>query len=287
MDLIYRFDSTEKTLLPQDLDIVTATEMMKQGNERFVEMLKTLNSANGEGHRDQSIVMRSCPITLGLPTSPGSVPTQAPFALVVGCSDARVPIEIVFDQFFNGMFVVRLAGNSLSTDGLGSVQYAVRTMSHSLRLGLVLGHTGCGAMTAAVDSYLAPQEYLEIGFSHPLRSILDRAMIAVRGADRAIKFSPNTSGLSNAKRRELLIEMTVYLNAAITAFQLRHEVRQLGNTEMKICYGVYDLLDGHVGSEPINPRTSKSGPKIFAEPPESHEELSSLAKGWVQQLLER
>ncbi|SFH60580.1 carbonic anhydrase [Planctomicrobium piriforme] len=288
MDLIYRFDPHHPVTLPADTDADSVTQLMQTGNERFVEMLQTLQRTIAGEVTDESIIVPVCPISLGLPVIPGLVPAQAPFAMVVGCADARVPIEIVFDQFFNGMFVVRVAGNALSTEGLGSIQYAVKTMSDSLKLGLVLGHTGCGAMTAAVDSYLQPHDYVEIGFSHALRSVLDRAMIAVRGADRALKMSSSSSMFSEQKRREILIELTIYLNAALTSYQLKHEVRQLGNTDLRICYGVYDLADGLVRP---NPSACLAKPcdtgTIFAEPPESPEAFIDLAQGWVQRILSR
>ena len=288
MDLIYRFDPHQSIKLPQELDVDSVVTMMQEGNERFVEMLQLLQQTIAGETSDQNLVIPVCTMSTGLPVIPGLIPTQSPFALVVGCSDARVPIEIVFDQFFNGMFVVRVAGNALSTEGLGSIQYAVKSMSDSLKLGLVLGHTGCGAMTAAVDSYLRPHDYIEIGFSHSLRSVLDRAMIAVRGADRALKMSTTSSMLSQARRREILIELTVYLNAAITSYQLQQEVRSMGSSQMRICYGVYDLADGHVRACPAPGLEvpCRSG-GIFSDPPESPEGFVDLAREWVQQILGR
>jgi carbonic anhydrase len=77
---------------------------------------------------------------------------QHPFATLLACSDSRVPPELVFDQGFGDLFVVRVAGNIIATDVLGSLQYA----SYHLRtpLFVVLGHQGCGAVTAAVDALL-------------------------------------------------------------------------------------------------------------------------------------
>ena len=83
--------------------------------------------------------------------------------------------------------MVRIAGNILGTEGLGSFDYAVRNLGHSLKAVVVLGHTGCGAVTAAVDTYLAPSEYANIAYTHSLRTLVDRLMIAVRGAAKAIE----------------------------------------------------------------------------------------------------
>ncbi len=72
---------------------------------------------------------------------------QEPFAIVIGCSDSRVPVEIVFDQGLGDLFVIRIAGNVISSTQLGSIEFAA--LKYGTRLVVVLGHTGCGAMTAA------------------------------------------------------------------------------------------------------------------------------------------
>jgi carbonic anhydrase len=77
---------------------------------------------------------------------------QTPFATILGCSDSRVPIELVFDQGFGDLFVIRVAGNVVAADVLGSVAYAALHLRTSLFV--VLGHTGCGAVTAALDEKL-------------------------------------------------------------------------------------------------------------------------------------
>ena len=105
---------------------------------------------------------------------------QRPFAAVLGCSDARVPIELIFNEGPNDLFVVRVAGNGLGNDVLGSLRYAIDHLRDSLRLVVVLGHSGCGAMSAAVDSFLEPAGYLPLATNHALRSILDRQLIVVQ-----------------------------------------------------------------------------------------------------------
>ncbi|HET7815186.1 MAG TPA: carbonic anhydrase [Candidatus Baltobacteraceae bacterium] len=74
---------------------------------------------------------------------------QAPFAVVLGCSDSRVPVETVFDRGPGEIFVVRVAGNVVTSETLASIQYAVEVLNTSLVL--VLGHSGCGAVGAALD----------------------------------------------------------------------------------------------------------------------------------------
>ena len=125
------------------------------------------------------------PGDLGLP--PGeTAPKQRPFAAVLGCSDARVPIELIFNEGPNDLFVVRVAGNGLGNDVLGSLRYAIDHLRDSLRLIVVLGHSGCGAMSAAVDAYLEPAGYLALASSHALRSVLDRELIVVQATAKRL-----------------------------------------------------------------------------------------------------
>ena len=98
-----------------------------------------------------------------------------------------MPIELIFDQSPNDLFVIRVAGNVLGVECLGSIDYAVANLGQSLKLVAVLGHTVCGAVSAAVDSYLTPKNYAEIAFTHAMRSLIDRIQTAVRGAARALE----------------------------------------------------------------------------------------------------
>jgi len=85
-----------------------------------------------------------------------SIAEQRPFAIVLGCSDSRVPIEIVFNQSLGDLFVIRVAGNILSDHVIGSAEYAIETFGSPLVM--VLGHSNCGAVTAAVDAVLNQRE---------------------------------------------------------------------------------------------------------------------------------
>ena len=76
---------------------------------------------------------------------------------MLGCSDARVPIELIFNEGPNDLFVVRVAGNGLGGEVFGSLSYAVEHLGGSLKLVVVLGHSGCGAVSAAVDAVLNPK----------------------------------------------------------------------------------------------------------------------------------
>ena len=80
------------------------------------------------------------------------VETQNPFATIVGCSDSRVPPELIFDEGFGELFTIRLAGNIIAEDVIGSLEYAVSHL-HT-RLIVVLGHEGCGAVSATLEQML-------------------------------------------------------------------------------------------------------------------------------------
>jgi len=106
---------------------------------------------------------------------------QRPFAIVLGCSDSRTPVEIVFDQGFGDLFVVRVAGNIVAPSIVGSIEFAASQFG--TRLVVVMGHTGCGAIAAtmhALATGLGPE-------SKNLRAITDRIaphvqVIAQRGS---------------------------------------------------------------------------------------------------------
>jgi carbonic anhydrase len=98
---------------------------------------------------------------------------QEPFAIVLGCSDSRVPAELVFGQGFGDLFVIRVAGNIVAPSQVGSVEFAVERFE--TRLAVVLGHTQCGAVAATVEELRDPQ-----GHASPnLRAIVDRIRPAV------------------------------------------------------------------------------------------------------------
>jgi len=98
-------------------------------------------------------------LEVGMVRVMGQLPKQAPFAVVVGCSDARVPTEMIFGQGFNDLFVIRVAGNVLGDVCLGSIDFALSALSDSVKVVVMLGHSGCGAVTGAVDAYLRPLKF--------------------------------------------------------------------------------------------------------------------------------
>ena len=100
---------------------------------------------------------------------------QNPFALILGCSDSRVPAELVFDQGLGDLFVIRVAGNIVAPSQVGSVEFAAER--YETRLVVVLGHSQCGAILATLEELRRPTE----SQSRNLRAIVDRVRPAVEG----------------------------------------------------------------------------------------------------------
>jgi carbonic anhydrase len=100
---------------------------------------------------------------------------QQPFAIILGCSDSRVPAEIVFDQGLGDLFVIRVAGNIVAPSQVGSVEFAAAR--YSTRLVVVLGHTQCGAILATLEEMRAPTR----NQSNNLKAIVDRVRPSVEG----------------------------------------------------------------------------------------------------------
>jgi carbonic anhydrase len=126
-----------------------ALARLREGNRRFVQ--------NQSGAAATSNARRAALLD-----------GQEPFAIVLGCSDSRVPAELVFDQGLGDLFVIRVAGNIVAPSQVGSVEFAAERFG--TRLVVVMGHSQCGAVTATLEDILgrAPQQ------SRNLQSIVDR-----------------------------------------------------------------------------------------------------------------
>src|SRR5437764_15443775 len=131
---------------------------------------------------------------------------QQPFAIVLGCSDSRVPAELVFGQGFGDLFVIRVAGNIVAPSQVGSVEFAAARFG--TRLAVVLGHTQCGAIAATLDELRQPASHQ----SPNLRSIVDRIRPSVEPLLAA------TVGLEP----EALLAHAVRANIRAAADHLRH-----------------------------------------------------------------
>ncbi|HEY1065255.1 MAG TPA: carbonic anhydrase [Pirellulales bacterium] len=277
MDLIYRYDPYQPIELRQIPDAEAAMAALAAGNDRFADIVDRMHRRTEGEDAGAPLVVPMNPLSLGLPLWRGGAPVQSPFALVVGCADARAPIEAIFDQAFNDLFCVRIAGNILGTECVGSIDYAVRHLK-SLRLAVVLGHSECGAVTAAVDAYLAPHNYLEIAATHALRSLVDRIQIAVRGAARAIKEVHGAEAQEAVRYRTALRDVAVYLNAALTAFDLRRELSGLEAADVRVVYSVYEMGTVHVQGSPWSADcVGSQRPPAFADAPLGPDDFAAAA----------
>jgi carbonic anhydrase len=134
-----------------------ALALLQEGNRRFVSDISN-RDANASGVRRLELAVR-----------------QEPFAAILGCSDSRVPVEIVFDQGLGDLFVIRVAGNIVAPSLIGSVEFAAEKFG--TRLVVVLGHTQCGAIETTMQQLLRPIE----NQSHNLHSIVDLIRPSVEG----------------------------------------------------------------------------------------------------------
>ena len=131
---------------------------------------------------------------------------QTPFAIILGCSDSRVPAELVFDQGLGDLFVIRVAGNIVAPSQIGSVEFAAENLGS--RLVVVMGHTRCGAVAATLDAVLSGTA----ADSRNIRSIIDRVRCAVEIARES----------APADDRSALLRHATRANVRIACYQLRH-----------------------------------------------------------------
>ena len=190
---------------------------------------------------------------------------------MLGCADARVPVDFVFGQSVNDLFTVRVAGNVLGSECAGSLDYAVEHLA-SIRLLVVLGHTRCGAVAAAVDAYLNPVGYLGVAANLPLRSIVDALTPAVRGADVALRSVHGDAVAAQPGYRRALTDAAVVIHAALTADVVRQTfTAHLDHVD--VAWGVYDLTSRRVG----RPGAS-SWERGLVAAPQGDEQFQALAR---------
>src|SRR6516162_1261746 len=256
VEIIYRYRSPSAPTRPRPRDAEAARLRLSDGNHAFATLLDGLSQGAGRARR----VIDIDPRDLGL-LEEHSAPPQHPFAVVLGCSDARVPIELIFNEGPNDLFVVRVAG--LGHDVLGSLRYALEHLRESLRLVVILGHSGCGAVSAAVDAFLHPLGYLSVSTSYSLRGILDRLLIVVEAASRKLAATYGSDVAKQPGYRDALIAASVAGNAAQVAFTVQRELTALGLNELRVVYGVYRLETREVW---VPPSTADAATRL-AHPP--------------------
>jgi carbonic anhydrase len=170
------------------LTALDALERLREGNQRFVAGVRSLDTLTSQTQRSEFVT------------------GQKPFAVILGCSDSRVPVELVFDQGLGDLFVIRVAGNIVAASQVGSVEFAAAQFGTPLVV--VLGHTRCGAVQATLDELQRPSA----NQSRNLRSIVDRIRPAVEGL-LATELSHDS---------EALARQAVRANVRVSANVLRH-----------------------------------------------------------------
>ena len=173
------------------ISIEEALNRLRKGNKRFVSDSSIFNNALSHKNRRHSLAE-----------------DQDPFAIILGCSDSRVPSEIIFDQGLGDLFVVRVAGNIVAPSQIGSIEFAVERFG--AKLVVVMGHSRCGAIQATLDSLRCPSD----NQSKNLRSIVDR-------------IRPSLELLDIDQDPEITLQQAVRANIHSSVSQLQHESRVL------------------------------------------------------------
>jgi carbonic anhydrase len=194
-------------------------ERLGEGNRRFV------SERTGEGLTGQA---RRRELTSG----------QEPFAIILGCSDSRVPAEIVFDQGLGDLFVIRVAGNIVAPSQVGSIEFAAERFG--TRLVVVLGHSACGAVLATLEELGRPAE----SRSRNLRSIVD----CIRPSIEPLL------GTDLARSQDALVRAAVRANIRAAVHHLRYgseileelmgEGLLVVGAEYSLATGLVEFLDG-------------------------------------------
>lgn len=199
---------------------IEALQRLQEGNRRFVDGIRD-RSLPGQTQRHELI------------------DGQTPFAIVLGCSDSRVPAELIFDQGLGDLFVIRVAGNVVAPSQVGSIEFAAERFG--TRLVVVLGHSQCGAVQATLEQLEKPQE----SRSPNLRSIVNRIRPAVE----------TLLETRSACEHEDLLEHAVRANIRTSAQHLRYGSQVLEQliqedellvvgAEYSLETGVVDFFDG-------------------------------------------
>jgi hypothetical protein len=146
---------------------------------------------------------------------------------------------------------------------LSSLKYAVEHLGGSLKIVVVLGHSGCGAVSAAVDVFLEPAQYLPLATSHSLRGILDRLLVVVQASAKNLQDTFGPDIVRNPAYREALIEISIVINAALAAYTVQQEMESNNPGGLRAVYGVY-LLDARQVWAPRRGTAIRTG---LADPP--------------------
>lgn len=198
------------------ISVHEALDKLAEGNRRFVSNVRGRSTLHTQTRLNTLMV------------------DQMPFAIILGCSDSRVPAEIIFDQGLGDLFVIRVAGNIVAPSQVGSVEFA--TERFGTRLVVVLGHSACGAVLATLEELERPSE----NRSPNLRSIVDRILPSV---EPLFETQPRL-------RPDVLVQHAVRANIQASANNLRHGsqilMKLIEKGELSIVGAEYSLETGMV-----------------------------------------
>jgi carbonic anhydrase len=288
IDLVYRYEPGSGSA-PPPTTAAQARSRLRKGNLNLVRFIKACQAGTDVGPKP--LPVRLDPHEVGQGEDAAGFPKQEPFALVLGCADARTPAEITFCQSFNDIFNIRVAGNVLGVECAGSVRYALDHFAPSsrvdagnpgsLKLMISLGHRNCGAVRAAVDAYQSdlPPDLLP---DSSVVAILNRISFpslttAVEAFDDIRAFGPCAS--RDGRNAAALTDLVVDLNAAWAARELRDLIPRdpLTQQSVEVVYGVFDPRDCSVSVRTPGPRMSARADGTFASPPRDLKDLRELA----------
>lgn len=194
--------------LQQKITPNEAIELLKKGNQRFVDNLKV----------NRNLLQQVNETTDG----------QHPFAVIISCMDSRTSAELIFDQGLGDIFSIRIAGNVINEDILGSAEFGCKVVG--AKVILVLGHSSCGAIKGAVDN-------VDLGHLHFITSKVQRCI-------------PNAKKMLQSKTDENLLSVVTKENVLLGVQDLRTRSAIIADMERKkeirIVGGVYDVGTGIV-----------------------------------------
>jgi carbonic anhydrase len=198
-----------------------ALERLREGNRRFATGDSSHDARSARTRRDEL------------------ASSQLPFAAILGCSDSRVPVEIVFDQGLGDLFVIRVAGNIVAPSQIGSIEFAAERFG--TRLVVVLGHSRCGAIQATLEQLQRPRE----NQSRNLHSIVDRIRPSVEGLlATELRHDPETL-VRQAVRSNIRASVSHLRYGSPMIEQLvRHDGLLVVGAEYSLETGLVDFFEG-------------------------------------------
>ena len=198
-----------------------ALERLQQGNQRFASGVRSIESMLSQTQR-------------------GDLPDiQEPFAIILGCSDSRVPAELVFDQGLGDLFVIRVAGNIVAPSQIGSVEFAAEQFK--TRLVVVMGHTQCGAICTTIEEMHRPTGQQSIN----IKAIVDRIRPSVESLVETELWDQKEALIKQATRANVRASVNQLRHGSeILEHLVEHEGLAIVGAEYSIETGIVEFFDG-------------------------------------------